>query len=106
KRRGEIVASRFDQYDIELGERLDHLLDGLNIHRRISADSGMRAGAALDRKYAPGIDKAAAPQALCVFAGDQVVCDHRHLECLRGEGRNKPFAQRRLAWSYRSADPA
>ena len=78
--RGEIVAARFDQHDLELRKAFDEAFDGLDIEGRVLADGRVRAGAGLDRQHAPGIDQSRTPDALRVLLGDDVVGDDPDLD--------------------------
>src|SRR5208283_4203619 len=101
---GEVVAARFDEDEIEVGEPLAHLGDRREVDRGVLADRGMRAAAGLDADDPLRSERAGFNQNPGVLFGVDVVGDGRDVE-LVAQALAKLLHHRGLARPDRSTDP-
>src|SRR5215469_12017058 len=101
--RGEVVAARLDQDQIELREQPVHLGDGGEINRGVLADRGMRTAAGLDTADPFGRQRAAAAQTLRILPGIDVIGDRGDL-VVPAHALAQPVYQRSLARPYWTSD--
>jgi hypothetical protein len=102
--RGEIVAARFEQDQLEARKRRLQLVARRDVERRVLPDHGVGAGARFDGGDARGIDEPGAADALGVLAGDEIVGDDGEIDAARVQDRDELLDQRRLAGADRAAD--
>ena len=103
ERRREVVAARFDDDDLQIGELLFQLGDGGQVDAGVLADGAVRTAAGLDADDAFQRQRLPAGEELGVLARVDVVGDDGQVE-LRPELRHSRFDQRRLAGADRTAD--
>ena len=76
--RREVVATRFDEDQVEVGELRVHLVDGGEVDRGVLADRGVRTAAGLDAEHdAFRLQRAGAGKEFRVLLGVDVVGDRR-----------------------------
>ena len=103
---GEVVAARFDQHHVAVGESGLHLLDRRNIHRRVFPHGRMRARAGFNADD-PLLDKDALQHfthVFGVFRGYHVVGYHQHFVAHVQKPRGDRFDECRFAGAYGTAD--
>ena len=100
---GQVVAAAFDQDQVEVGEGLAQIGDGGKVDAGVFADGGMRSAAGFDAANAVCRQHLGAGQVIGIFAGVDVIGDHRHRAALR-QGAAKLFGQRGFAGTHGAAD--
>ena len=103
ERGGEVVAARFDENDVEVGERAVEARHRLEVDRGVLADRGVRAAAGLDADDALGRERFVAHQELRVLLGVDVVGDDAELVFVAQRAAQRQ-RQRGLAGTDRAAD--
>jgi hypothetical protein len=74
--RGQVVATGFDQHDIQLRKALAHLGDGRQVRRCVLSNGGVRAATGLDPNDAVRRQRPRGDQQALVFPRVDVVGDH------------------------------
>src|ERR1041384_2536569 len=101
---GEVVAAALEQNQIEARMPRRHLLDRIEVHRRVFTNRRVRAAARLDADDAVGRERLAAHEELHVFPGEDVVGDDAQAIAIAHRLAER-VDQRRLARPHRPADP-
>ena len=76
ERSGEVVTAALDKEKLDVREPLHHLVDGLEVHRSILADRGVRAAAGLHADDAFHRKDAVLREKLCVLLCINIVGDN------------------------------
>ena len=100
-----VVAARFYEHYVRVGEPRLHLLDGRYVHRRILPHGGMRACTGLDAYYALFDEYAFEHFAdmLGIFGRYHVIGYYQQFVSRIEQARGYGFDKRRLARSHRAA---
>src|SRR5581483_119365 len=101
---GEVVATAFDQHQIERPELALQLIGCLDVQRWVLANRRVGAGPRLHRHYTGGIDQTAALHALGVFFGHQVIGDDGNVSAALDEARDQLLEQSGLPGSHWATD--
>lgn len=102
--RSEIVATGFEQDQLDTRKARLELIAGGDVERRILADHRVRTGARLDRRHPVGIDQSGPPQPLGILLGDEIVGDDGEVDAATLQHWNQRLDQRGLARADRTAN--
>src|SRR5262249_489673 len=101
---GDVVAARFDEAQLCVGESTVHVVDRRQVHRRVFADCRVRAATGFDAHDALHRQRLGARENQLVFLRVDVVRDHIDVVVV-AEALAQRFDERGFARSNRTADP-